>query len=165
MMRVLNRFRALRRLCTTPATSAGADSATTAANGEAARLANEGIRGFLDTGTSAGATKTGRAWRTAELRLKSFDDLHRLWFVLLRERNTLLTEKSWCKTNGRHWVGGQSNLVKVKRSMARVQGVVGERARAYKAQQQRLVEDAESKGLVDAVRPPKTSYAGVVARP
>jgi large subunit ribosomal protein L47 len=165
MKRVLTRFRALRRLCTTPGTSAGPDSATTAGSGEASRLANEGIRGFLDTGTSADATKTGRAWRTTELRLKSFDDLHRLWFVLLRERNTLLTEKAWCKTNGRHWVGGPSNLVKVKRSMARVQGVVGERARAYKAQQQHLVEDAESKGLVDAVRPPKTSYAGVVARP
>ncbi len=91
-----------------------------------------GVAQLLDAHGGAGALRTGRAWRTSELRLKSFEDLQKLWHVLLKERTILLSEREWCRTNRRHWENGTSNLYKVKRSMARLQAVVGERTRAYK---------------------------------
>lgn len=93
------------------------------------------IEQFLDIGSSAGARRTGRAWRTSELRLKSFNDLHSLWYILIKERNVLLTEKAWCKTNGRYWTNGSSNMTKVRVSMARVKTVLGERGRAARKRQ------------------------------
>lgn len=105
------------------------------ATAEESAANQRGVSLLLDAHGGAGALRTGRAWRASELRLKSFEDLQKLWHVLLKERAILLSEREWCRTNRRHWENGASNLYKVKRSMARLQAVVGERARAFKKRQ------------------------------
>ena len=70
--------------------------------------------------------KIGRSWRAEELRLKSDDDLHKLWYVLLIEKNKLKSDSLMCIQLGQFFYGN-SNLIKVRLSMARLLTVVNER--------------------------------------
>lgn len=47
----------------------------------------------------------GRAWKADELRFKSFEDLHKLWYVMLRERNLLSTQYLESRRFGQKWFG------------------------------------------------------------
>ena len=68
----------------------------------------------------------GRQWRAAELRLKSNEDLQRLWVVLLKERNMLHTTRLHHrkqKTSMPH----RSRLTSVRKSMGLIRLVLDER--------------------------------------
>lgn len=70
----------------------------------------------------------GRSWRTDELRQKSFDDLHKLWWVLLKERNSLAIERHSARAKGAMIIN-PSRIRKVRLSMNRIRVVLGERKR------------------------------------
>ncbi|KAI9223095.1 mitochondrial 39-S ribosomal protein L47 (MRP-L47)-domain-containing protein [Blastocladiella britannica] len=87
-----------------------------------------GLNEFFETPTSVPVKEihAGRAWDASELRKKSFDDLHKLWFVLLKERNMLATQKQETdrlKVQFLH----EGRVNKVKKSMARIKAVLSER--------------------------------------
>jgi len=91
-----------------------------------------GIKDFKppeDEGITASA---GRGWRASELRLKSFEDLHMLWYVLLKERNMLATLKADATAKGMR-PANPSRIRKVRRSMARIKHVLWERKLAADA--------------------------------
>lgn len=70
--------------------------------------------------------KNGRAWRAEELRLKSHSDLHKLWYVLLKEKNKLKSDFLMAKQMQQLFFGFDS-MSKVQLSMARLLTVVNER--------------------------------------
>ena len=68
--------------------------------------------------------------RKDELRLKSNEDLHKLWFVLLKERNMLLTMEEAYK-DAFAAMPNPERLDKVELSMEHLEEVVRERNRAF----------------------------------
>jgi len=84
---------------------------------------------FFDPERKAGEPfVAGRAWTVVDLRRKNFDDLHKLWYVLYKERNLLLSLKAKYRRNGRPIAQLEDNrYIKVKRSMAAIKHVLGER--------------------------------------
>ncbi|KAG5639216.1 hypothetical protein H0H81_005695 [Sphagnurus paluster] len=78
--------------------------------------------------------QTGRSWKASELRLKSFRDLHTLWYILLRERNLLATQKEEARRMGVTSTEMQVSARRVyhcRKSMARIKAVINERRLAY----------------------------------
>ncbi|KAF8073694.1 mitochondrial 39-S ribosomal protein L47 (MRP-L47)-domain-containing protein [Lyophyllum atratum] len=78
--------------------------------------------------------QTGRSWQASELRLKSFRDLHTLWYILLRERNLLATQKEEARRMGVTNTEMQVSAKRVhhcRKSMARIKAVINERRLAY----------------------------------
>ncbi|CAF1103140.1 unnamed protein product [Brachionus calyciflorus] len=86
--------------------------------------------------------KHGRPWTIDELRLKSNLDLHKLWFVLHKERNMLLTMEEIYTRKGIP-MPSHERVAKVDESMENLLAVVEERNIAYN-----LLETGETKKLV-----------------
>ncbi|XP_053208301.1 39S ribosomal protein L47, mitochondrial-like [Panonychus citri] len=74
--------------------------------------------------------RVGRSWRQEELRIKSNSDLHKLWFVLYKEKNRLLTMQEACKAEG-HVFPSEERIEKVEESMENLEKIVRERNKAY----------------------------------
>ncbi|XP_068630597.1 large ribosomal subunit protein uL29m [Battus philenor] len=74
--------------------------------------------------------RVGRAWRLDELRIKSNVDLHKLWYVLLKERNMLYTMEHECKEKTRLFPNPE-RIDKVQESMNNIETVIRERNVAY----------------------------------
>lgn len=83
--------------------------------------------------------KTGRAWRAEELRLKSHNDLHKLWYVLLKEKNKLKSDFLVSKQMQQMFYGF-TDIVKVRQSMARLLTVVNERKK-LRTEYRKVLED------------------------
>mmetsp|Transcript_16989 Transcript_16989/g.26533 ORF Transcript_16989/g.26533 Transcript_16989/m.26533 type:complete len:150 (-) Transcript_16989:30-479(-) len=106
------------------------------------RQVRRGFEEFFD-GSFRGSENefgTGRAWTAGELRGKCFDDLHKLWYILLKEKNMLMSERNNARVHGQE-MSNPERLVKVKKSMARLKTVVGERSREHKRSIQRELDE------------------------
>ncbi|XP_027090980.1 39S ribosomal protein L47, mitochondrial-like [Coffea eugenioides] len=69
----------------------------------------------------------GRAWKASELRLKSWDDLQKLWYVLLKEKNMLMTQRQMLHAQNLRFPNPE-RISKVRKSMCRIKHVLTERA-------------------------------------
>ncbi|XP_022191741.2 39S ribosomal protein L47, mitochondrial [Nilaparvata lugens] len=87
---------------------------------------------FFDEKDNWGAQRVyvGRAWKKEELRLKSSTDLHKLWYVLLKEKNMLFTMEHECKSQMRIFPNPE-RIDKVLESMDNLEEVVRERNKAF----------------------------------
>ncbi|KAK4047476.1 54S ribosomal protein L4 mitochondrial [Microbotryomycetes sp. JL201] len=96
--------------------------------------------------------ESGKSWTSFELRRKSFEDLHTLWYILVRERNVLLTQREEArrlrldlKTFGNH----ADRLRMCQKSMARIKQVVSERRHAALEAAEILRSRGEAKAAED----------------
>ncbi|KAJ7550658.1 hypothetical protein O6H91_07G111300 [Diphasiastrum complanatum] len=87
-----------------------------------------GLEAFFEAGREADLEKSppyGRGWRASELRLKSWDDLHKLWYVLYKEKNMLLSQELMLRSQNVRLPNPERIQ---KNSMCRIKQVLTERA-------------------------------------
>ncbi|KAI4891998.1 hypothetical protein NFI96_034211, partial [Prochilodus magdalenae] len=101
-----------------------------------------GLEAFFDLPENWGETtvKSGAPWTAKQLRAKSNEDLHKLWYVLLKEKNMLLTIEQEAKRQHVQ-MPSPERIKKVERSMRRLDTIVKEREDAL-----RLLQTGEEKG-------------------
>lgn len=86
------------------------------------------LREFLDVEALKGkAPEVGKEWTAAMLRLKSWPDLHKLWYVLLKEKLMLKSEFLRYKAFGEKMQSPERYRF-VRKSMCRIKQVLSERA-------------------------------------
>eukprot|EP01024_Parvocaulis_polyphysoides_P067677 TRINITY_DN8114_c0_g2_i1.p2 TRINITY_DN8114_c0_g2~~TRINITY_DN8114_c0_g2_i1.p2 ORF type:complete len:150 (-),score=16.58 TRINITY_DN8114_c0_g2_i1:304-705(-) len=89
----------------------------------------KGLEEFVDLHGEFGKEPEhiGREWTACELRLKSFEDLHKLWYVLLKERNFLLSEKLRYRRVNME-MPRNDRIKMVRKSMGRIKQTLAQRA-------------------------------------
>ncbi|XP_057697633.1 39S ribosomal protein L47, mitochondrial [Corythoichthys intestinalis] len=114
-----------------------------------------GLDEFFDFPENWGEStvKSGAPWTGKQLRTKSNEDLHKLWYVLLKERNMLLTLEQEAKRQ-RVQMPSPERLRKVQRSMTRLDTIVAERENSL-----RLLQTGQEKGRPGAWRRNVFGYA------
>jgi len=121
-------------LAIAPCNSGGASLTSSGRFYSSTAISHLGFEMFYDVKEKADdLVVTGRAWTVADLRRKSFDDLHKLWFILYKERNLVLTERERVRRIQRPLSKLEDNrYIKVKRSMAAIKVVLKERSKIRK---------------------------------
>ncbi|XP_029562203.1 39S ribosomal protein L47, mitochondrial isoform X1 [Salmo trutta] len=96
-------------------------------------ISRRGLEEFFDIPENWGeaTVKSGAPWTAKQLRTKSNEDLHKLWYVLLKEKNMLLTIEQESKRQ-RIQMPSPERLKKIERSMKRLDTVVKEREDALR---------------------------------
>ncbi|XP_060204763.1 uncharacterized protein LOC132632728 [Lycium barbarum] len=105
-------------------------SAAAAAASSATREALNPLEQFFEVDRTAEDDKPvvyGRGWKASELRLKSWDDLQKLWYVLLKEKNMLMTQRQMLNAQNLRFPNPE-RMSKVRKSMCRIKHVLTERA-------------------------------------
>lgn len=92
---------------------------------------NNGMEEFFDSSERIGKRdiRSGCSWSKSLLRKKSIEDLHKLWYVLLKERNMLNTLEHYCIDEDEP-IPGPDRLEKVAESMSNLRDVIEEREHA-----------------------------------
>ncbi|KAH9922786.1 MRP-L47-domain-containing protein [Epithele typhae] len=122
------------------------------------RKEKDGVVSYVTLEAQELREDSGRSWLAAELRRKSFKDLHTLWYVLVRERNLLATQKEQMRRsriNHAESITSKRAHV-VRKSMARIKLVLNERRLAYEGAMKIRSEEeaavaAEQEAEVEAV--------------
>ncbi|KAF8116246.1 hypothetical protein N665_0020s0098 [Sinapis alba] len=112
------------------AASARSESTTAAAAASTVKTAKNPLEEFFEFDRSQDEDKPvvyGRGWKASELRLKSWDDLQKLWYVLLKEKNMLMTQRQMLQAQNMMFPNPE-RIPKVRRSMCRIKHVLTERA-------------------------------------
>ncbi|KAK1829151.1 ribosomal protein L47 mitochondrial [Podospora conica] len=112
--------------------------------------AGHGLWDFFQDRTSVAAApvevaKHGRAWMVEELRGKSWEDLHMLWWVCVKERNRLATAK-WERDRQKLGYGeneGERRDAEVRGTMRSIKHVLTERQYAWEDAVELAQQDPE----------------------
>ncbi|KAJ2782333.1 54S ribosomal protein L4 mitochondrial [Coemansia interrupta] len=109
--------------------------------------------------------QTGRAWSASELRQKSWEDLQKLWYVVLKERNMLASQKEEARRLGipSQFFSNQARVIKCKKTMARIKSVLAEREIAWRKASEEAEAASKTTGAATTTTTTTTSSAAATA--